>query len=92
MSKCVFRTDLRQQPVSDVLPCIDASEIFFRPAAHTVEECVHMLVTDDEICLGITEKRSVMRGARVVGYIRIVDESLDAIYQTDTLIPADGLP
>ena len=73
MSKCVFRTDLRQQPVSEPLPCIDASEMFYRPAAHTVNECVQMLLTDDEICLGVTEKRSVMQGARVVGYIRIVD-------------------
>jgi hypothetical protein len=73
MSKCVFRTDLRQRPVGEPLPCIDASEIFYRPAAHTVNECVQMLLTDDEICLGASEKRSVMQGPRVVGYIRIVD-------------------
>ena len=75
MSKCVFRTDLRQQLVGKALPCIDPSEMFYRPAAHTVEECVHMLVTDDEICLGATEKRSVMRSARVIGYIRIVEDA-----------------
>jgi hypothetical protein len=73
MSKCVFRTDLRQQPVGEPLPCIDASEIFFRPEAHTVNECVQMLLTDDEICLGLAEKRSVMQGPRVVGFIRVVD-------------------
>ena len=73
MSKCVFRTDLRQQPVGEPLPCIDASEMFYRPAAHTVNECVQMLLTHGEICLGTSEKRSVMQGARVVGYIRIVD-------------------
>jgi hypothetical protein len=73
MSKCVFRTDLRQQPVSEPLPCIDASELFFRPSALTVEECVHMLLADDEICLGVSERRAIMQGARVVGYIRIVD-------------------
>jgi hypothetical protein len=32
-----------------------------------------MLLTDDEICLGASERRSVMQGARVVGFIRIVD-------------------
>jgi hypothetical protein len=73
MSKCVFRTDLRLQPVSEPLPCIEASEMFYRPATHTVNECVQMLLTNDEICLGASEKRSVMQGARVVGYIRIVD-------------------
>ena len=73
MSKCVFRTDLRQQPVSEPLPCIDATELVFRPDAPTVEECVHMLLADDEICLGASEKREIRQGARVVGYIRIVD-------------------
>lgn len=73
MSKCVFRTDLRQQPVGKPLPCIDASELFYRPAARTVNECVQMLLTGDEICLGQAEKRSVMRGARIVGYIRVLD-------------------
>jgi hypothetical protein len=74
MSRYVYRTDVRHQPVGAVLPCIDASEIFYSPTAPTFEECVHMLVADDEICLGATAKRrSVMQGARVVGYIHIVD-------------------
>jgi hypothetical protein len=73
MSKCAFRTDLRQRPVGEPLPCIDASDLLYRPAAHTVNETVQMLLTHDEICLGASEKRTVMQGARVVGYIRIVD-------------------
>lgn len=73
MSKCVYRTDLRQQPLGEPLPCIDASEIVYQPAAHTVNECVQMLLAIDEICLGASEKRSVMHGARVVGYIRVID-------------------
>ena len=75
MSKRVYRTDLRLQPVSDCLPCIDPSEIFFRPDAPTVEECVHMLLEIDEVCLGASERRAIMQGPRVVGYIRIVDDS-----------------
>jgi hypothetical protein len=73
MSKCVFRTDLRLQPVTEPLPCIDANELVYRPEGRTVEECVHMLLADDEICLGGSDKREIMQGARVVGYIRIVD-------------------
>lgn len=73
MSKCVYRTDLRQQPVSEPLRCVHASDLFHHPTAPTVEECVHMLLADDEICLGASEKREIMQGARVVGYIRIVD-------------------
>jgi hypothetical protein len=78
MGKRVFRTDLRLQPVSDSLPCIDASDIFFHPDIPTVEECVHMLLEIDEICLGASERRAIMLGAKVVGYIRIVDDSEDA--------------
>ncbi len=73
MSKRVFRTDLREQPVSEPLPCIDSSELVYRPHAPTVEECVHMLLADDEICLGASARRAIMNGPRVVGYIRIVD-------------------
>jgi hypothetical protein len=73
MSKYVFRTDLRQQPVSEPLPCIEPSQLFYQPSAHTVEECVHMLLSHDEICLGASEKRKIMQGARLVGYIRIAD-------------------
>jgi hypothetical protein len=73
MSKCVFRTDLRQQPVSDPLPCIDVSELPYRPESPTVEECVHMLLANDEICLGFSERREIRKGLKLVGYIRIVD-------------------
>jgi len=74
MSKCVYRTDLRLRPVSDPLFCIDAVDMFFHPGMPTVEQCVHMLVTRDEICLGASDKRAIMKGPRVVGYVRIVDE------------------
>jgi hypothetical protein len=73
MTKCVFRTDLRLHPVSELLPCINVSELIHRPDAPTVEECVHMLLADDEICLGRSDKREIRQGARVVGYIHIVD-------------------
>lgn len=73
MSKRVFRTDLRQQPVSEPLACVDACDLAYLPAAITVEEGVHMLLNEDEICLGRTDTREIRQGPRVVGYIRIVD-------------------
>jgi hypothetical protein len=73
MCKCVFRKDLRNRPVGQPLPCIDASDLFFRPELPTVEECVQMLLAADEICLGASQKRAIMQGPRVVGYIQIVD-------------------
>jgi hypothetical protein len=79
MSKCVFRTDLRQQPVSEALPCIDAGDLYYNPTASTVLECVHRLLAPDEICLGNSDKREIWRGPRVVGFVRILDlrRSLD---------------
>jgi len=74
MSKCVFRTDLSQQPVTEPLYCIDAIDMFFRPGMPTVEQCVRLLLARDETCLGVSDRRAVMQGPRVVGYIRIVDE------------------
>lgn len=73
ISKYVFRTDLRKQPVGEPLACVDASELFFRPEAHTVAQCVQMLLAPHEICIGASDTRAVMLGAKVVGYIRIVD-------------------
>lgn len=73
MSKYVFRTDLRQQLVGEPMPCIDVSELFHRPASPTCEECVHLMLAENEICLGASEKREVRQGPRLVGYIRIVD-------------------
>jgi hypothetical protein len=73
MSKHVFRTDLRQRPVGEPLPCTDGLEIFFRPNMPTVEQCVQSLLIGDEICLGTSSNRTVMQGPRVVGYVRIVD-------------------
>ena len=80
MSNFVFRTDRRKQPVSEALLGIDASEIVYRPEASTVEECVHQLLAADEICLGASEQRDIMRGPRVIGHIRIVDESQQAAF------------
>lgn len=74
MSKCVYRTDLRHRPVSEPLFCIDAIDMFFRPGMPTVEQCVRLLVAQDEICLGVSDTRAIMQGARVVGYVRIIDE------------------
>lgn len=73
MSKCVFRTDLRQQRVSDPLPCVDASELYYRPSASTVLECVQRLLSADEICLGSSDMREIRRGPKLVGFVQIVD-------------------
>jgi hypothetical protein len=74
MSKCVFRTDLSLRPVGEPLFCIDAVDMFFRPGMPTVEQCVRLLLSNDEICLGVSDKRAIMLGPRVVGYVRILDE------------------
>jgi hypothetical protein len=75
MSKRVFRTDLRHRPVSEALACVDAGDLAYLPTAITVEEGVHMLLGHDEICLGRDDLREIRQGARIVGYIRIIDLS-----------------
>ncbi len=41
----------------------------------TVEECVAMLIAQDERCLGASNKRPIKRGAKLVGYIDITEVS-----------------
>jgi hypothetical protein len=41
----------------------------------TIEECVAMLVSQDECCLGASNKRPIKRGAELVGYIDITEVS-----------------
>jgi hypothetical protein len=74
MAKSVIRKDLREHPVSDPLPCVDAREMIYRPAARTVEECVQLLLSKEEICLGRTARRQIMNGAKLVGFIEIVED------------------
>ena len=74
MTKCVFRTDLKLQPVGEPLFCIDPIHMLLRPDMPTIEQCVHMLLASDEIFLGSSDKRTIMQGPRLVGYIRIVEE------------------
>lgn len=74
MAKWVVRHDLRDGRVSDPLLCIDPKDMSGTDqAVHTVEECVQLLIRPDEICLGLADKRTIMRGTQVVGYIEIAD-------------------
>jgi hypothetical protein len=61
--------------VSEPLFCIDAIDMFFRPGMPTVEQCVRLLLTPDEICLGVSDRRAIMVGPKVVGYVRVIDEN-----------------
>ena len=74
MSKCVVRTDLRDRPVGQPMLCIDPIEMFTCPGIPTVEQCVRLLLAGDEIHLGMSARRTIMLGPRVVGYIRIEEE------------------
>ena len=74
MPKCVIRTDLKNRPVGEPLLCVDPIELCTHPGLPTVEQCVHLLLTGDEIYLGMSDRRRIMQGPRVVGYICIIDE------------------
>jgi hypothetical protein len=75
MAKWVARRDVREGEVGEPLLCVDPRDMFASQASHTLEECVQKLLRADEVCLGQTNRRSIMKGARVVGYIEIVEAS-----------------
>lgn len=74
MAKWVVRHDLRESRVGDPLLCIDPKDMSgAHQAVHTVEEGVQLLVGPDEICSGRADRRTIMRGTQVVGYIEIAE-------------------
>ena len=53
--------------------CFDPDTIIARPWSTTVDECVAMLVSEDERCIGASNRRPIKRGVELVGYIDITE-------------------
>lgn len=73
MAKWLVRMDLHQRRVGDPVLCSEQHEHTVFPGAPTIDEGVHSLLGDAEISLSGTQRRQIMRGARVVGFIEILD-------------------
>jgi hypothetical protein len=74
MGITVVRTDLRRRRVGEPLACSDPHDMTAPPGDCTLEECIHSLLKPDEMCLGTGHRRTILIGARAVGYIEIVIE------------------
>jgi hypothetical protein len=75
MSRWVTRRTIEGFEVAPPRACFDPGTIIAKPGHMTVEECVAMLVAQDERCLGASNKRPIKRGAELVGYIDITEVS-----------------
>ena len=75
MSKWVIRNDCATRRVGDPKECFDPNAMDGSFEFPSIEEGVRSLISPDEIVLGSSSTRRVMRGARLVGYIEVCDAS-----------------
>jgi hypothetical protein len=75
MSKWVVRNDCATQRVGEPRECFDPTAMDGRFDFLSIEEGVQSLIGPDEIVIGSSSSRLVMKGARLVGYIQVSDTS-----------------
>jgi hypothetical protein len=75
MSKWVFRNDCATRRIGEARECFDPNAMDGRFEFLSIEEGVQSLVGPDEIVIGSSTSRLVMKGARLVGYIQVCDTS-----------------
>jgi hypothetical protein len=75
MSKWVIRNDCAIQRVGDPKQCFDPNAMDGSFEFPSIEEGVQSLIGADEVVIGSSASRRVMRGASLVGYIEVCDAS-----------------
>jgi hypothetical protein len=75
MSKWVIRKDCAAHRVGDPIECFDPNARDGSFQFLSIEEGIRSLIRPDEIVVGSSAERWVMRGAKLVGYIEIRDAS-----------------
>jgi len=73
MSKWVIRNDCATHRVGVPKECFDPNALDGSFEFPSIEEGVKSLIGPDEIVIGSSSKRLVMRGAGLVGYIEVCD-------------------
>jgi hypothetical protein len=73
MSKWVIRNDCARRRVGAPKECFDPNAMDGSFEFPSIEEGVRSLIGPNEIAVGQSPKRLVMRGARLVGYIEVCD-------------------
>jgi hypothetical protein len=75
MSKWVIRNDCATHRVGEPRECFDPNATDGGLAFLSIEEGVQSLIGPDEIVIGSSTSRLVIKGARLVGYIQVCDTS-----------------
>lgn len=75
MSKWVIRNDCGTRRVGQARECFDPTAMDGNFEFLSIEEGVQSLIGPDEIVIGSSTSRLVMKGARLVGYIQVCDTS-----------------
>jgi len=75
MSKWVVRNDCATHQIGEPRECFDPKAMDGRFDLLSIEEAVRSLIGPDEMFIGSSSSRLVMRGAKLVGYIQICDTS-----------------
>jgi hypothetical protein len=75
MSKWVIRNDCATNRVGQSRECFDPQAMDGRFEFLSVEEGIQSLIGPDEIVIGSSTSRFVMKGAKLVGYIQVCDTS-----------------
>ena len=73
MSKWVIRNDCATHRVGDPIECFDPTAMDGSFDYLSIEEGIRSLIGPDEIVVGSSTERWVMKGAKLVGYIEICD-------------------
>jgi hypothetical protein len=71
MTRWVIRTDTASRLIGQPIECSDPDAMDCTGEIPTIEECVQSLVAADEIAIGHSSKRAVMKGAKLVAFIEI---------------------
>lgn len=75
MSKWVVRNDCATRRVGEPKECLDPNAMDGSFDCLSIEEGVQSLIGPDEIVIGSSTSRIVMKGARLVGYIQVCETS-----------------
>ena len=73
MSIWVIRNDCATRRIGEPKECFDPKAMDGRFEFISVDEGIQSLIAPDEIVIGSSASRRVMKGAKLVGYIQVCD-------------------
>jgi hypothetical protein len=80
MSIWVTRSDCATRRIGEPKECFDPKAMDGRFEFISIEEGVQSLIGPDEIVIGLSTSRRVMKGAKLVGYIQVCDVKPEILF------------